>query len=104
MIENLKENGIDPSAHPLVIQFNKRDMPDIRSDEELDELARRGKEPVFKAVALRGTGVMETFLGLIDLTWRKLEKDHHLHEKFGLDPEKFLRDVRERLAPGKAAE
>ena len=32
---------------PLVIQFNKRDMPDMRSDAELVELARRGKEPVF---------------------------------------------------------
>jgi signal recognition particle receptor subunit beta len=104
MIENLKENGIDPATHPLVIQFNKRDMPDVRSDEELDELARRGKEPVFKAVALRGTGVMETFVGLIELTWWKLERDHHLQEKFGLDPEKFLRDVRERLAPGQAAQ
>ena len=28
---------------PLVIQFNKRDLPDVRSDAELVELARRGQ-------------------------------------------------------------
>ena len=104
MAVNLKENGIDPKTHPLVIQFNKRDLEDIRSDEELDDLARRGKEPVFKAVALRGTGVMETFIGLVDLTWRQLEREHELHTKFGLDPDVFLRDVRERLAPGEGAQ
>ena len=40
----LKDNGIDPNLIPLVIQFNKRDMPDVRSDEEIDMLAKKGKE------------------------------------------------------------
>jgi signal recognition particle receptor subunit beta len=97
MQENLRDNGIDAAAHPLVIQFNKRDMPDVRTDEELDRLASRGREPVFKAVAVRGSGVVETFLGLLDLTWTRLEEDHQLEAKFGLDPEAFLRDVRVRL-------
>src|SRR5688500_14160754 len=30
--KNLVDNGIDAAAMPLVIQFNKRDMPDVRSD------------------------------------------------------------------------
>lgn len=97
MQENLKENAIDPVTHPLVIQFNKRDLPAVRTDEELDRLAQRGREPVYKAVALRGTGVVETFLGLTDLTWRHLEAKHQLKEKFGLDPDDFLGEVRDRL-------
>jgi len=97
MQENLKENGIDASSHPIVIQFNKRDLPNIRSDEQIDKLAKKGKEPVFKAIATRGVGVIETFLGLTDLTWRHLEKTHNLQEKFGLDPDVFLSDVRSRL-------
>lgn len=97
MQENLRDNGIDASTHPLVIQFNKRDMPDVRTDDELDRLASRGREPVFKAVAVRGSGVVETFLGLLDLTWLHLEKDHQLKAKFGLDPDRFLKDVRTRL-------
>ncbi len=97
MQENLRDNGIDASTHPLVIQFNKRDRPDVRTDDELDRLASRGREPVFKAVAVRGSGVVETFLGLLDLTWLHLEKDHQLKAKFGLDPDRFLKDVRTRL-------
>jgi signal recognition particle receptor subunit beta len=97
MQENLRENGIDASGHPLVIQFNKRDMPDVRTDEELDRLASRGREPVFKAVAVRGAGVVETFLGLLELTWQHLERDHQLSTKFGLEPVRYLKDVRIRL-------
>src|SRR5262245_61385320 len=33
--QNLRDNGLELSKMPLVIQFNKRDLPDIRSDEEL---------------------------------------------------------------------
>ncbi len=85
--ENLKENGLDIGTIPLVIQFNKRDLPDIRTDEEINKLAKKGKEPVFKASALAGDGVLETLLGLIKVTWTKLEQEHQLKEKFGLDPE-----------------
>lgn len=105
MQQNLRDNALDPETHPIVIQFNKRDLPKVRSDEELAKMAQRGSEPVFKAIATRGVGVIETFLGLTDLTWRQLEKKHQLHEKFGLDPDEFLRDVRVRLGlAGEAAE
>lgn len=97
MQENLVENGIDPDTVPLVIQFNKRDLPDIRSDAEIDSLASRGTEPVFKAVAVRGTGVLETFLGLMDVTWAHLEQQHHLEEKFRIEPTRLAKDLRERL-------
>ncbi len=88
--QNLTESGIDPASMPLVIQFNKRDLPDIRTDEEIDALATRGKEPVYKAVAVRGVGVLETLMGLMEITWRRLEEDHRLSEKLGLMPEPVL--------------
>lgn len=97
MQENLKENGLDPAQVPLVIQFNKRDMPNVRSDAELDRMAERGNEPVYKAVAIRGTGVIETLLGLLDHTWAHLERTHGLKEKFGLDHADFMHQVRTRL-------
>lgn len=103
MRDNLMENGIDPEKLPIVIQFNKRDMPDVRTDDELDRMAQKGREPVFKAIAIRGVGVMETFFGLLDLTWRSLEKEHHLKEKFGIDPDQFLQEVRTRLGHPEAA-
>lgn len=104
MQANLSELGMDPERVPLVVQFNKRDLPNIRTDEEIDRMASKSPEPVYKAVALRGTGVIETFLGLLDLTWMHLEGEHSLQEKFDLDPHKFLGDVRERLGLGEAAE
>lgn len=91
--QNLSDSGIEPAAMPLVIQFNKRDLPDVRTDEELDALAKRGSEPVYKAIAVRGVGVLETLMGLMELTWRKLEAEHVLSEKFGVRPEPLLAEL-----------
>ena len=102
MRENLIENGFDAERFPVVIQFNKRDMPDVRTDDELDRMAQRGREPVFKAIAIRGVGVMETFYGLLELTWRSLEAEHHLAEKFGIETDTFLNEVRTRIGATEA--
>lgn len=88
--QNLKDNGIELSKMPLVIQFNKRDLPDIRSDEELAELAARGKEPVYKAIATRGVGVVETFVGLLHATWHSLDANHQLAKKLSFDGNELL--------------
>lgn len=88
--DNLKEMGRSIKEMPLVIQFNKRDLPDVRPDAELDELAKRGREPVFKAVATEGKGVIETFLGLLQLTWSHLQAQHQFEERFGVNPHELL--------------
>ncbi len=95
--QNLVDNGLDAARMPLVIQFNKRDMPDIRTDAEIDELARKGKEPVFKAVALRGQGVLETLVGLLEIAWMRIEKEHQLADKLGLREEVVIDELRGRL-------
>src|SRR5579883_1231475 len=71
--QNLKDLGLNPKNLPLVIQFNKRDLDRIRSDDEIERLAGKGKEPVFKASAVEGKGVLETFFGLLHVTWKKLD-------------------------------
>jgi mutual gliding-motility protein MglA len=95
--QNLKDNGLDPGKIPTVIQFNKRDLPDVRSDEEIDALAQKGKEPVYKAVATSGSGVLESFLGLVSVTWDMLERDHQLRQKFQIAPDEVMRNLKERL-------
>ena len=87
---NLKELGRSLGDVPMVIQFNKRDLPNVRSDAELDDLARRGKEPVFKACAMKGEGVLECFFGVLDRSWKRLDAEHDLRTKLGLGPEAFL--------------
>lgn len=95
--KNLKENKLDASRMPLVIQYNKRDLPNIRSDQDIKEMASRGTERVYLAVATRGTGVLETFMGLLDVTWRQLETEHHLKDGFGVDADDILRDLTTRF-------
>lgn len=94
---NLEAQGIQLEHMPLVIQFNKRDLPDIRGEDEISDMARRGREPVYLAVATKGEGVVECFLGLLHLTWANLEEKHQLERKFGFRGESFLRRVAEKL-------
>jgi signal recognition particle receptor subunit beta len=88
--QNLKELGIVPKEMPVVIQFNKRDLSNIRSGHEIETLARRGKEPVFAAVAVNGQGVLETFFALLDVAWRKLDGKHRLAEMLGIESNELL--------------
>lgn len=91
--ENLKQNGINPKQIPLVLQFNKRDLPEVRAEAELAEMAAQGKEPVYLAVAVKGMGVVDTFVSLLHQTWQLLDSQHGLVEKFGFDTTAFFADV-----------
>jgi signal recognition particle receptor subunit beta len=88
--DNLKGLGRSMKEVPLVIQFNKRDMARVRSDSEIDDLAQRGRDPVFKASAVQGKGVIESFFGLLERAWRKLDVEHDLTQKLGIKPDEFL--------------
>jgi signal recognition particle receptor subunit beta len=94
---NLKENGLNAEKLPLVIQFNKRDLPNIRSEEEIGQMAQRGREPIYLAVATRGIGVRETFMGLVETAWRHMEIEHGLSERFGVATETVLEDLAKRF-------
>ncbi len=91
--QNLRELGMEIKTMPLVIQFNKRDMADIRTDAELAELAARGREPVFRAVAVRGEGVAETFVGLLRGVLAHLNASADLSRKFNTTADALLRGV-----------
>ncbi|HWL87178.1 MAG TPA: GTPase domain-containing protein [Polyangiaceae bacterium] len=97
---NMKDLGIRLRETPLIIQFNKRDLGSVRSDEEIGELARRGREPVFKASAVQGDGVLESFFGLLSLTWSKLDAEHQLARTLGIEASAFLPHAAEQLGYG----
>ena len=82
--QNLKDLSLSLREMPLVIQFNKRDLDRVRSDEEIGALALRGREPVFRASAVNGQGVLETFFGLMHVTWCKLDGEHQLAKMLGI--------------------
>ena len=58
--ENLNEYGKSLSSLPYVIQYNKRDLPDAMSVEELNEALNRHGVPFFEGVANTGQGVFPT--------------------------------------------
>ena len=88
--DNLKQLGVAIKELPLVIQFNKRDLPKVRTDAELEALSKRGREPVYAGSAVNGLGVLESFFGLLHLTWDKLEREHQLSTMIGIGSREFL--------------
>jgi signal recognition particle receptor subunit beta len=96
MEANLKSNGIDFETIPKVVQFNKRDLPDIKPLEEIR--AAWGDVPTFPSVATRGEGVVETFRELLRHAYRHLDAKHQFADKFGVSEEDFLKGVLQNLA------
>lgn len=58
--KSLERQGYDLARIPLVFQYNKRDLPNAASIEELEATFNLGKRPYFEAIASRGEGVMLT--------------------------------------------
>ena len=71
LIDNLKEYGYDISQLPLVIQYNKRDLPNIMTTEEMDQKLNTYNFPTFEASATVGTGVFDTLKLIIKLVLEK---------------------------------
>ncbi|HVZ47597.1 MAG TPA: GTPase domain-containing protein [Gemmatimonadaceae bacterium] len=71
---NLAEHGVDARAVPLVIQYNKQDLPRdmIMSVDDLDEQLNFRGVPSFPADALHGPGVFETLRAISELVLRRL--------------------------------
>ncbi len=91
--ENMRENGLDPAQVPVVIQFNKRDLPDTKADAELEESRKRGAEPIIGAVAIRGEGVLETLYEVLRAAYRSMEARAHLAKNIQLGEQEFLSQV-----------
>jgi len=100
MEANLKANGIDFDRIPKVVQFNKRDLPDVKSLQEIK--SAWGDIPTFPAVAVKGEGVVETFRELMRVLYRSLDEKHEFSAKFGVSEEDFLKGVLKNF-PGAAS-
>jgi mutual gliding-motility protein MglA len=73
---NLAEYKVNLDDVPWVIQYNKRDLPNVYSIDELNaELNPGGKFPFYEAVATQGKGVFETFRGVSHLLMEKVTRD-----------------------------
>ena len=77
----------------LITQYNKRDT------ESPLEMKPFAAEPVEAATAEIGSGVLETFLKLVQATWAQAEADGHLEDLFGVTEAEFAQALARHLGP-----
>lgn len=91
---------------PVVVQYNKRDLPEAVALGEVDRFGDP-ERPVHEACAKRGTGVVETFFELVGRAWDALDTDRRVSERFGIDAATFRSALAEHVGlvePGKLSE
>jgi len=71
---NLADHGVDARSVPLVLQYNKRDLPPdlLLPVPALEDALNFRTVPSFEADALHGTGVFETLRSISELVLRRL--------------------------------
>ena len=94
LMANLGSLGL--GALPVVVQYNKRDLPDAVPLAAVDRFGDPDRV-VSEACARTGEGVVETFFELVGRTWESLDKDLKLAEKLGIDSSAFRRALAEHV-------
>jgi signal recognition particle receptor subunit beta len=86
--DNLKRQGVRIREIPLVMQYNKRDLPNALPVETIDAEVNKLDVPHFESVATSGLGVEDTLKGITQLVLA------HLVKKYGLEgSEPIERDI-----------
>jgi signal recognition particle receptor subunit beta len=85
--DNLKRQGVRLREMPLVLQYNKRDLPNAMPVAEMDAEINKLGVPRFESVATTGLGVEETLKGITQLVLAHLVKKYGLEGSEPLDKE-----------------
>jgi mutual gliding-motility protein MglA len=72
--ENLLEQGLDMRELPVVLQYNKRDLPGVLPVAELEDALNFRGAPAFSASAVSGDGVFDTLRGISESVLRRLSR------------------------------
>lgn len=72
--ENLREYGYDINELPLVLQYNKRDLPGVLPVDEMDARLNKNGRACFEASATIGNGVFDTLKMVIKLVLEKAKR------------------------------
>ena len=72
MRQNLEANEIDPDEIPVVLQYNKRDLPNALPIEILNERMNPRNCPFYEAIAVKGAGVEDTLKAVTKLVFKSL--------------------------------
>lgn len=92
--QNLADNaarvGLDFDRTPLAVQFNKRDLTDILSEEEVHARWKNAPWPLSFACALTGEGTTNTFTDLLRQAYRRFNDEYKLQADHGVDEQMFV--------------
>ncbi|MDQ3337932.1 MAG: GTPase domain-containing protein [Myxococcota bacterium] len=94
LVVNLKSLTIDKI--PVVVQYNKRDLPDAIPLDKADTFGEPGRT-LQPACAKQGEGVVPTFFDLVGRSWEYLDQDLRLAEKLGIDSAAFRNALAEHV-------
>lgn len=73
LIENLKGYGYQLEEIPFIIQYNKRDLPEVAALEQLQDALNHWGVPYYEAVAVKGIGVFDTLKGICKMVIENLK-------------------------------
>lgn len=90
LADNISKVGLDFENLPLVVQFNKRDLDNIISEEEVRARWSETGWPIVFSSALQGNGVIETLYTLLKSMYEKLNSTYQLADR-GIDITSFTR-------------
>lgn len=93
LAENCGRVGLDFENLPVVVQFNKRDLPAIVTEQEIRSRWAGASWPLTFATALSGAGVAETFELLLRALFRRLAAELELTRRHGLDEAAFVAGI-----------
>jgi len=79
--ENLAELNLTIDSVPLVLQYNKRDLPNVCTIEEMNAALNPTGKPYFESVATTGEGIFETLRGISRLTLDALKAQLNVQDE-----------------------
>lgn len=73
LIDQLARQNKTPTDFPVIMQWNKRDLPDVLPVPVLEQYLNQFHKPSFEAIAVNGQGVVDSLKHIINATLRKIE-------------------------------
>jgi hypothetical protein len=90
----LLDGGANPDRIPMIVQYNKRDLPEVSEIAALDRALNARQESAYPAVAVRGEGVLETFRAILERTMADaVERFPHTDLTRGATPACWVRET-----------
>ncbi len=93
LTDNCARVGLDFEHLPLVVQFNKCDLPAAVPASEIEERWAKAPWPLVFSIALNGEGVSDTFAALLHAVYRRFAQEFDLAGTHQLDEARFVSEA-----------